>query len=120
MIFGMSGALRSCELVKVTTDDIEQHNNMLLVHVPDTKTKKPRSFTIAGHFYEILQRYANLRVAGMGSKRFFVNYKRGKCTSQVIGYHKIASMPRRVAEFLKLNDVEHYKGWFLYMYQHVT
>lgn len=112
MIFGLCGCLRCDELVNITIDIIEQHNSMLLVRIPTCKTKKAFSFTISGTFYEIVQRYAKLRVSTTQSNRFFVNYQRGKCTIQVIGYRKLSWMPRRVAEFLQLPDPEHYTGNF--------
>lgn len=41
--------------------------------------------------------------------RFFVNYQRGKCTTQNIGRNKISGMPQRIAEFLVLPEAQRYK-----------
>ncbi|KAJ3658664.1 hypothetical protein Zmor_010390 [Zophobas morio] len=51
VIFGVSGACRSHELLQIKTEDIENIKAGLLVKIPDTKTKKPRSFTVMGEKY---------------------------------------------------------------------
>ncbi|KAG4074187.1 hypothetical protein HA402_016215 [Bradysia odoriphaga] len=51
-IFGVCGALRCSELAKLTIVDIDDHGNMYLVWVKDTKTKYDRSFTINAPFNE--------------------------------------------------------------------
>ncbi|KAJ3643572.1 hypothetical protein Zmor_026274 [Zophobas morio] len=51
VIFGVSGACRCHELLQIKTEDIENIKAGLLVKIPDTKTKKPRSFTVMGEKY---------------------------------------------------------------------
>lgn len=112
-IFGVSGALRVDEILKIDTDDIERHANLLLVRVLETKTKVARSFTVTGPFHDIVQKYANLRSPQTTHNRFLVNYQRGKCTVQPIGQNKIKKMPLRIAEYLQLPEKERYTGSYL-------
>lgn len=46
LIFGISGAWRCDELAKLTINDVEDKEFHLIVKMPDTKTYKPRMFTI--------------------------------------------------------------------------
>ena len=40
-IFGIAGACRREELIKITTDDLEDKGNILIVTILNTKTKIP-------------------------------------------------------------------------------
>ncbi|KAJ6639008.1 hypothetical protein Bhyg_11747, partial [Pseudolycoriella hygida] len=108
-IFGICGAMRTDEFVRVTIDDIEKHGDLFLVRILQTKTKVVRSFVISGRFFEITQRYMDLRPKNFPG-RFFVNFQRGKCTVQFIGKNKFSAMPRKIAEYLQLENQERYTG----------
>lgn len=110
MAFGISGACRSSELLNIKLDDIEDLNSALLVRIPDTKTKVPRSFTLTGCFYDIYKKYARLRPPNIDHQRFFLNYQNSKCTKQVVGINKFGSMPKEIASFLKLPNPQLYTG----------
>ncbi|KAJ3662293.1 hypothetical protein Zmor_006648 [Zophobas morio] len=83
VIFGVSGACRCHELLQIKTEDIENIKAGLLVKIPDTKTKKPRSFTVMGEkylkFYEKTSREWNneeLQMRRRGTDRFRVTQER--------------------------------------------
>lgn len=80
----------------------------MLVALPDTKTKKHRSFTVNGEFFRIVKKYSELRPKDVNTNRFFMNYKHKKCTKQVIGKNKFAMMPRLIAEYLELPNPTEY------------
>ncbi|KAG4065945.1 hypothetical protein HA402_010299 [Bradysia odoriphaga] len=110
-IFGICVSLRTDEFPRITMNDIEKHSDLFLVAIGKTKTKIARSFTINGGFARIVHKYMDLRPERLQSQdRFFTNYQKGKCTLQFIGKNKFASMPRKVAEFLKLPKPERYIG----------
>ncbi|KAL0879211.1 hypothetical protein ABMA27_002994 [Loxostege sticticalis] len=111
LIFGIHGACRGNELVKITVDDIENHSDqLLLVKLTDTKTKIDRSFIIRGEYKRIVEKYQSLRPSDIKSNRFFIRYQNGKCLKQVLGKNKISSMPQEIATFLKLPDSKLYTG----------
>ncbi|XP_066585872.1 tyrosine recombinase XerC-like [Prorops nasuta] len=110
LIFGICGALRGCELTNLSVDNIEEHVKMFLVKIPITKNNKPRKFVIEGKFYSIVKKYTALRPQQSEIKRFFLNYQHGKCKAQPIGKNKFSSMPKQIANFLKLKDPELYTG----------
>lgn len=114
-IFGLCGALRCDEFTKITVDNVEDHGRLYLVEVKDTKTKINRSFSITGAFYHIVKKYLALRPTNTLTNRIFLNYKKGKCTTQVIGRQKIAKMPRQIAEFLNLANPNVYTGVVVYI-----
>lgn len=90
--------------------NVEDHQTMLLVKIPKTKTKIPRSFTVVGEFYQICKQYLNIRNQQKGNTRFFCRMLNGKCENKPIGINKIGSMPKMIAEFLNLTDPELYTG----------
>ncbi|XP_043481887.1 uncharacterized protein LOC122510983 isoform X1 [Leptopilina heterotoma] len=109
-IFGIFGALRGDELVKVTTKDVERQGSLYLIKVRVTKNLNPQSFVIPEQFSSYLEKYINLRPKNVTTDRFFLNYQSGKCTVQVIGKNKIAKVPQKIAQFLKLEDYKNYTG----------
>lgn len=119
MIFGVLGACRKDELIKVQTthlktyyelNDTEKKQPTLLVHISDAKTHGEREFVIKGKYYDYYRRYSDLRPEKTPHNRYFINYQKGKCTIQPIGEKKFASLPREVAKFLKLPNPESYTG----------
>lgn len=83
---------------------------MLLVKIPNTKNKIPRSFIIDGPFYDVVKKYEALRTTKTKNNHFFQNYQKGKCTAQPIGINKFGAMPKEVAKFLGLPDADCYTG----------
>lgn len=111
MIFGIAGACRCDELLRLEMDDIKDLENLILVNIPNTKTNKPRSFTILGDVYINLYReYAALRPKDINFTRFFIKFQNGKCHKVVMGIHKISSVARDVASYLKLPNPSQYTG----------
>ncbi|XP_033216854.1 uncharacterized protein LOC117172760 isoform X4 [Belonocnema kinseyi] len=110
LIFGICGACRSNELVSIKLDDVVKQGDLIVVHLPNAESKKPRTFVINQDFTETVRKYEALRPAIVGTKRFFLNYQKGRCTAQVIGIHKLSSMPKQIATFLNLKDPENYTG----------
>lgn len=109
-IFGITGARRRQELCDLTVNDVEDRGNMLLVTIPKTKTGIERKFTVIDELYQIYKKYAALRPKNAKTNRFFLSIRNGKCTQQVIGINKIGNMPKDVAMYLKLPNVELYTG----------
>lgn len=84
--------------------DVNRNGDLFLVTLGKTKTKVSGSFTINGSFAAIVQKYIDLRPTRVDAKdRFFMNYQCGRCT-------KFGSMPRRMAEYLCLPNLERYTG----------
>ena len=51
-----------------------------------------------------------LRPQHTQTSRFFLNFKNGRCTQQVIGKNKICLTPQKIARYLNLEDPESYTG----------
>ncbi|XP_031327210.1 uncharacterized protein LOC116158558 isoform X1 [Photinus pyralis] len=111
LLIGITGACRYDEMVKMKTTDIEDMGNVVLIKIPDRKTRKVRSFTIIGENYiKIDRKYAALRPKDMLETRFFSKYQNGKCCRSVMGIHTISSVPGKVATLLKLSNSKEYTG----------
>ncbi|KAF2878948.1 hypothetical protein ILUMI_27221 [Ignelater luminosus] len=110
LIVGITGACRKQELSQLKIDDIEDLGSAVLIRILDTKTKKPRAFTITGEFYEIYKKYATLRPSNVNERRFFLNYQNQKCTRQPVGKNKFGNIPKQIATYLHLENPELYTG----------
>lgn len=108
---GISGALRRDELVKMSIEDIQDENTVLIVTVPDTKTDKKRVLTVTNiDFIRIYHKYTALRPKHINERRIFLRYVNGKCTAQVVGVHTIGKIPSMIAKYLRLPNFERYTG----------
>lgn len=110
LIFSVSGACRTDELVNLCIDDVEVHGPMYLVKIPKSETCPARSFAICDQYFDIVKKYHQLRPPNVPSNRFFLNYQKGKCTMQVIEKNKFCRMAQEIALFLKLEDADRYTG----------
>ncbi|KAK5650834.1 hypothetical protein RI129_001863 [Pyrocoelia pectoralis] len=108
---GLVGACRSTELRQMKISDIKDLGSAFLVKVPNAKTKTTRTFTITDKFYELCKKYINVRPKNPSCPTtFFLNYKQGKCTTQIIGINQFGSMGKKIAHFLNLPHPELYTG----------
>lgn len=113
------GGLRIDELVKIVTDDVTEHNGIFLVRIPNINRKKPKSFTIHDEYFNIVKQYTLLRPQKSGcSNRFFLTYRNKSCIVQPIGKNTLATMPRKIAEYLGLENPELYTGTFNFSFNH--
>lgn len=105
----MSHAMwRNDEIIRVRTDQVKDCGAEICVSTPNLKHQEPKEIRIT-EFTEIVRKYMELRPNTM-TNRFFIQYRRGKCTVQAIGKHTIAQMAKRVAEFLALTNTTSYSG----------
>jgi integrase len=111
LIMRISGAMRREELTKMTIDNIQEKEDLIIVEVPDTKTKIDRRFVISNvEFIKYYRKYAALRPLNTETRRFFINYQKGKCIKQPVGINKIGETPSLIAKFLQLADIKAYTG----------
>lgn len=95
----------------INLNDIEDLENVILIKIPNSKTKKSRSFTIVGDFYiNIYRKYAALRPKDTNFTRFFIRYQNGQCHKVVMGIHKISNICKDIANYLKLPNPTEYTG----------
>lgn len=113
---GFAGALRCQELLQLSLDDIEDRGTSLLVTIKDSKTKTNRAFFIFDdkdtslNFMELYRKYASLRPVHTPHRRFFIYYKNGKCSTQVMGKNTLGKISTTVAKYLNLSNPELYTG----------
>lgn len=82
----------------------------MIIRLKDTKNKTERNFTLVGEFLKKVCAYQDLRPQKATSNRFFLSYRKGKCTNQVIGKNKLSTMPKEIVIFLNLPNPERYTG----------
>lgn len=115
-MFGIAGNLRTEDLMNIKVSDIEHKQTILVVHITNTKTNRPRLFLIAPEFegkvksIELFDKYLALRPKQTPHDRFFLTYRNGKCTPQPVGIHTFGSIPKRIANYLNLPEPELYTG----------
>ncbi|XP_047023444.1 uncharacterized protein LOC124632594 [Helicoverpa zea] len=111
LIIGINGACRTNELTLLNVTNIEKHSDeLLLIHLTNTKTKRDRNFVIRKECAAIVEKYKALRPLNTPTNRFFLQYRNGKCVRQPMGSNKIGSIPREIATFLELPEPQLYTG----------
>lgn len=114
MIFGVAGALRKDELMKLQTDDIQDLGSKFLVTIKASKTHTNRIFTIVDNqqntLLNLIKRYILLRPTHTPHKRFFIFYKNSRCSTQPVGVNTFSKLPSIIATFLKLEQPHLYTG----------
>ncbi|XP_031348033.1 uncharacterized protein LOC116174283 [Photinus pyralis] len=117
LIIGISGACRTDELTNLCTNNIQDKDDVLIVHIHNTKNYKERTFIVcnsnktnATDVVAICKKYFSLRPTNLNTNRLFIKYNAGKCVGQNVGHHTIGSIPSKIASFLNLPDVKEYTG----------
>jgi integrase len=111
LIFGISGACRREELMKMSLDDIEDLDSVLVLKVPDSKTHSERTFTISNlEYIKMYRKYRALRPPHATSRRLFLRYASGKCSNQNVGINKIGEIPSLIAWYLGKPSAKQYTG----------
>ncbi|XP_072929406.1 uncharacterized protein [Epargyreus clarus] len=110
LIIGIEGACRGNELLKLTVDDIKKKSDSLFVKMIDSKTNKDKSFTIRPEYADIVKKYLKLRPMYMKTKRFFIQFRDGKCMNKVIGKNRFSVIAQEIASYLDLDDALFYTG----------
>ena len=112
----MTGACRRNELRQLSINDIQDKGDVLVITVPETKTGKKRVFTITDEIIEnisalqLIRKYLNLRPFNVRHQTFFINYRQGKCSTQVVGVHTFGKIPSLIAQYLQLPNANKYTG----------
>lgn len=70
-MFGLYGATRTDELVKLKINDVQKQGNIFVVDLHDTKTTD-RSFVIKGPYVKIVEKYIDVRPEHANTDRFFL------------------------------------------------
>lgn len=109
LIVGIYGACRRQELTNLSTKNITDEGDFVIIKIVETKTHHNREFTITHHL-NIFRKYSALRTESTKHDRFFVNYRNGKCSSQPVGINTIGGIPKVIAEYLNLKDPHLYTG----------
>lgn len=96
-------------MYNIKIDDIKELGTILVVTIPNTKTKVAKTFTITKHL-NIYKKYRSLRPKNYSNENFFINFQKGKCTRQVVGINKIGKVPSDIARYLNLSHADQYTG----------
>lgn len=96
----------------IKPSDIQDTGKNLIINIPDSKTKRQRSFVVSEYFYPKVKKYINFRSAVNTAPNlpFFLNYINGKCTKQSVGINKLGKVPKQIAIYLGLPEAATYTG----------
>jgi integrase len=117
LLAGFYGGMRCCELVNLTWNDIVFAEEGVLLIIRQSKTDRAgigatkllpslEESSLSSSFYYLLYKNAVADQSG----RLFLNFANGKFTKAPIGKNTIAAIPRKIAEFLGLENPELYTG----------
>ncbi|CAH0549741.1 unnamed protein product [Brassicogethes aeneus] len=116
LIVGLAGACRREELTYLLLDNVKDEGTCFHFFLPNTKTKVPRDFFVTCgnidgiNMVEIIRSYIALRPNSIDHRRFFVQYKRGKCIRHPVGINTFGNLTKKIALYLKLDHSEEYTG----------
>ncbi|XP_028145795.1 uncharacterized protein LOC114339362 [Diabrotica virgifera virgifera] len=110
LIMGVMCNCHKKELYNMKTHHLKDLESSISVEIPNQKTGTPRKFTMGGQFYKILKKYSDLRPKKGCDTSFFLNYHKGKCTTQKVGINRFGTMGKYIATWLNLENPELYTG----------
>lgn len=114
LVMGVFGGLRRDEMVKMCIDDIIDKGSVVIVKVPETKTGTSKGFTIVEekeiNALKLVRQYMALRPKQTKERRFFLTYRKGRCTVQPVGKNTIGGVPNIIAKYLKLENPHQFTG----------
>ena len=116
LIMGTAGACRGMELCQLFCDDVLDTGSCLLINIRNTKNKQDRSFIVKNSHSSstdvvgLCRKYISLRPKSVKNNRFFLSYKKGKCSQQPVGKNLFGQFPKKIARFLNLPDSNLYTG----------
>lgn len=115
-IFGLFGALRRVEFYNLCVDDVKEEGSVFVVSIKDTKTHRPRTFTIINdddhslNYIDVIKNYMKLRPKHVKIQKFFLFYGSNKCSCNPIGINTFGQIPRNIAKYLKLPNADEFTG----------
>lgn len=90
--------------------EVEFLQDSVNVTIPETYTRKPRSFAIRKpEWIKVLREYVEMR-DNIPQDRFLLQIKFGKVTMQPFGHNAIGQFPQKIAKFLNLKNDHSYSG----------
>jgi integrase len=115
LIVGVFGGCRIGELVSMLVDHVDDRGRVIVVEILNTKTHKPRTFTIINgnntvHAIDVFRKYKMLRPENISHKRLFINYRNKKCTVQPVGLNTLPKFPQKIVQFIGVQNPEEYTG----------
>lgn len=99
MYFAVHGGLRCSDLTNIKISDVEDIGFTYTVSKNDL-TK----FEISTQYYNIIKKYVSLRLDSVTKDGFFLNYRAGQCTNQLMDKKKLNNAARMVAKWLNLDE----------------
>ncbi|EFA10901.1 hypothetical protein TcasGA2_TC001727 [Tribolium castaneum] len=98
-------------------EDVNDTGNVLIITAPDTKIHIERRFTVIGetpkhnlNLIDIYKKYKNQRPTNVKTDHFFLQYRQGKCKTQVVGINTFSKISSQIATYLNLPDPSSYTG----------
>ena len=117
-IFGIAGACRRQELHYIQVD-IREARSTLIIKIKASKNRTSRTFVVTNdaadvtgtpNFVSLYKKYRNLRPYAVHHRKLFIQYNKGKCTSQPVGINQFGKIPYKIAKFLSLPNPNLYTG----------
>ncbi|XP_022913648.2 uncharacterized protein [Onthophagus taurus] len=116
LLIGISGGCGKDELRKLRVKDIADKEDILIITIQNSNGKM-RTFTITNDMFDgveplqLYREYFSLRPIHCEHNTFFVSYKMGKCSVQVIGINSFSKIPSLIAKYLQLPNQREYTGF---------
>ncbi|KAJ3655878.1 hypothetical protein Zmor_014987 [Zophobas morio] len=110
LIIEIAGACRTDELCNMKMTDVDTREDMIVINIPQTKTKSSRKFVIMEPTWiDVVKKYLTKRPSP-DMARLFIGFRGGKPTRQNMGHNTISKTPYKIAQYLQLPNVDEFTG----------
>ncbi|KAL7298875.1 hypothetical protein TKK_0007983 [Trichogramma kaykai] len=107
LLFGICGALRSCDIYDMLVSDVHDMGNQFFISTNNNRHNGPINFIIDELYYQKVKDYIELRPSNFPSAKFFIKFSNGMYIRQALGKHQIEEIPKMIASYLGLNPNEY-------------
>lgn len=110
LVIGLAGACRTDELCKMLVKDLDVRDDIIIINIPTSKNGSSRKFVVIEPIWiEVIKKYIKQRPTP-DLPKLFITFRGTKPTRQNIGHNTISKMPKVIAKYLNLPDIERYTG----------
>lgn len=110
LVIAVAGACRTDELCNMLLKDVDIRDDIIIINIPTSKNGSSRKFVIIEQAWiQVVKKYVENRPTPE-MLRFFIGFRGNKPIRQNIGHNTISKMPKQIAKFLNLPNLDGFTG----------
>lgn len=90
--------------------DFDVRDDIIIVNIPNTKNGSSRKFVIIEPLWiNVVKNYLSKRPTP-DMEKVFIGFRSGRPVKQNMGHNTISAIPKKIAAYLKLSNIDSYSG----------